>query len=331
MSSYVQPENQQLLWNTIQKIPNIQAIPQGEREAVFKNMVKTAYENNRHRPLSSTDLKELNKQTIHNMVQFLNSRILKQNTKMNQNNINYTINENGGFRNPSLNAMRPSLHTQPVSEVKGIRQEGYTMEVANRQREYDNMLKREVPPEPNFKEAVDDQAIENMEELLQQQLRQRELDIQNMGGPIPTVPTKGPKRSKQVEFVTKLDLSGGNAPSIARDVDVDVEEIPLMFDPNASITKNDLTGFHRKLDILFELTQNIQHELAVIKNGIIMEFSTLHRNMAHRMQSSTTHSYQSVPAFAKLDGTEPRLEIADSKKEEDESDNLQEAEEIQEN
>jgi hypothetical protein len=317
MSSYVQPENQQLLWNTIQKIPNIQAITQGEREAMFKNMVKTVYENNRHRPLSSADLKELNKQTIHNMVQVLNSRILKQNTKMNQNNINYTINENGGFRNPSLNAMRP---VQPVSEVKGIRQEGYTMAVANRQREYDNMMKREVPPEPNFKETVDDQAIENMEELLQQQLRQRELDIQNMGGPVPTQKVaKGPKRAKQVEFTTKLDLSGGNVP-----VDVDVEEIPLMFEPNAPITKNDLTGFHHKLDILFELTRNIQHELAVIKNGIIMEFSTVHRNMVH-LQSSPTHSYQSVQT------AEPRLEIADSKKEGDDSDNLQEIEEIPEN
>jgi hypothetical protein len=44
-----------------------------------------------------------------------------------------------------------------------------------RQREYDNMLKREVPAEPNFREMEKDTVIENMDELLQQQLREREL------------------------------------------------------------------------------------------------------------------------------------------------------------
>jgi hypothetical protein len=336
MSLYVQPENQQLLWNTIQKIPNIQAIPQGDREIIFKNTIKTLYENNRHRSLSSSELKELNKQTVQNMAQVLNSRVLKQNTKINQNNINYTITENNGFRNPSLNAMRP---VQPISEVKGNRQEGYTMEVANRQREYDNMMKREVPPEPNFKEAIDDRAIENMEELLQQQLKQRELDIQNISGPMPTQNgLKGPKRTKHVEFVTKLDLSGGNTP-----VDINVQEIPIMFggktesqsgavfphqeksiEENTPITKNDLTGFHHKLDILFEIVRNIQHELVVIKNGIIMEFGTVHRNMAN-LQPLIAHSYKSIQMV------ESNLEISDSKNDVENSNNLQEAEEIQEN
>lgn len=34
-----------------------------------------------------------------------------------------------------------------------------------------------APPEPNFKEQVSDGVIENMDELLQQQIRQRELDL----------------------------------------------------------------------------------------------------------------------------------------------------------
>lgn len=33
------------------------------------------------------------------------------------------------------------------------------------------------PPEPNFKEQIGDGVIENMDELLQQQIRQRELDL----------------------------------------------------------------------------------------------------------------------------------------------------------
>lgn len=45
------------------------------------------------------------------------------------------------------------------------------------QQDYDKMIKKELPPEPNFKEPLGDGVIENMEELLQQQMKQRELDV----------------------------------------------------------------------------------------------------------------------------------------------------------
>jgi hypothetical protein len=49
-----------------------------------------------------------------------------------------------------------------------------------RQREYADMLKQEIPIEPNFQELTKDTAIENMTELVQQQIRQRELDVVNL-------------------------------------------------------------------------------------------------------------------------------------------------------
>jgi len=273
MSLFVQPENQELLWKTIQKIPNCQMIPQGDREVWFKNTVKTIYENNRDRKISSSDLKELNKQTIQSMAQTLNTYILKHNTKTNQNNINYTISDNNVQQNhnPMLNtSIRP---LQPVSSlsndngVKGIRQEGFTMEVANRQREYDNMMKREVPPEPNFKEVVDDRSIENMEELLQQQLKLRELDIQPMLQPQMQTQTKG---SKRVVFNEKIDLSGNN-------IHVDVEQLP---DIHGQMTDNKSEiDIHTKLNILFDTVKNIQFELSVIKRGVMMEFINLNKNL----------------------------------------------------
>ena len=57
------------------------------------------------------------------------------------------------------------------------KQESYTRQFVDRQQDYDKMIKKELPPEPNFKEPLGDGVIENMEELLQQQLKQRELDI----------------------------------------------------------------------------------------------------------------------------------------------------------
>ena len=263
MSLYIQPDNQQLLWNTVQKIPNFQSIPHGDKEIWFKNIVKRFYEVNKDRKLYGPDLKELNKQTIQYMVQTLNSNVLNQNTNQNtnQNNINYTISENNNtFQNPS----RP---IQPVSELKGNRKEGYTMEFANRQKEYENMMKRDVPPEPNFKEGIEDKAIENMEELLQQQMRQRELDIHPMGG----LPPPRPK-AKRVKIVEKLDLSGGNVP-------IELDEVKTFHLSNDIVTRDDLLEFNKKIDILFELINGIHTKMDIMKHGLIMEFNTIKNKM----------------------------------------------------
>ena len=44
----------------------------------------------------------------------------------------------------------------------------------DRQQDY---IKKEIPQSPNFKEPLDDGVIENMDELLKQQMKQRELDM----------------------------------------------------------------------------------------------------------------------------------------------------------
>jgi len=270
MSLFIQPDNQQLLWNTVQKIPNFQSIPHSDKEIWFKNIVKRFYEMNRDRKLYGPDLKELNKQTILYMVQTLNSNVLNQNTNQNTNlnNINYTISEtNNAFQNPSLNASRP---IQPVSELKGNRKEGYTMEFANRQKEYESMMKRDVPPEPNFKEGFEDKAIENMEELLQQQIRQRELDIQPVGGLPPPIRPK----AKRVKIVEKLDLSGGNIP-------IELDEVKTFHLSNDTVSRDDLVEFNKKLDILFELINGIHVTMDIMKHGLIMEFNDIKNKFGH--------------------------------------------------
>jgi len=61
-----------------------------------------------------------------------------------------------------------------------------------RQREYETMVKRDVPVEPNFKLQIEDTVIENMDELLEAQIRQRELDLQqiNPTGSLVSPPNK---------------------------------------------------------------------------------------------------------------------------------------------
>ena len=60
------------------------------------------------------------------------------------------------------------------------------------------------PPEPNFKEPINDSVIENMDELLQQQLKQRELDVSQFGAMPNNVDTSIRKDMEELRRIIKI-------------------------------------------------------------------------------------------------------------------------------
>lgn len=72
-----------------------------------------------------------------------------------------------------------------------------------KQKEYDNMKTKQAPPEPNFKEHVEDTAIENMDELIKQHQQQRQMDLN-----VTNTPLQNQEDKKQInnlkEEVTSL-------------------------------------------------------------------------------------------------------------------------------
>jgi hypothetical protein len=112
MASYINTENQTILWNTIQKIQLLhQRISPHQQQEWFRQIIGMFYQKIQY---THFDLRQLNKDTIKYMIDAL--------------------------KEPMPNASR---------EYK----------------------------QPTFNEPVNDSVIENMDELLEQQLKQRELDI----------------------------------------------------------------------------------------------------------------------------------------------------------
>ena len=78
MSLFILPENQNLIWNTINKVPSFQKMGENmadDREAWFKNIMQDIYDKNRTKSLSMQELRQLNKETISLMI----SRLKTQN------------------------------------------------------------------------------------------------------------------------------------------------------------------------------------------------------------------------------------------------------------
>jgi hypothetical protein len=161
MSNYISTENQTILWKTVQKVPQFNNTALGiNREKWFAHIIKYFYEQIQTPKLSVSELKLLNQQTISFMIQEL-KRI-------------------EGMRGSAVLPEQPSSTTNPglpSYETPQSRLSMYNDQFNARQQEYTNMTKPPVPPIANFSEKIEDDVITNMDELLQQQIKQREYDI----------------------------------------------------------------------------------------------------------------------------------------------------------
>lgn len=170
MSLFILPENQNLIWNTINKVPSFQKMGENmadDREAWFKNIMQDIYNKNRTKSLSMQELRQLNKETISSMISQLKM------SKLNESVSTTPISDaTQGF---SLDEDK----TASRNYILGQKQNILNNEFTNRQQEFESMMQREPVKDIDFREKNDDDTpIENMDELLQRQMREREYDVE---------------------------------------------------------------------------------------------------------------------------------------------------------
>ena len=175
MSLFILPENQKLIWNTMNKVPSFQTMDENmadDRESWFKNIMQDIYDKNRNRNLSVQELRQLNKETISSMISQL--KMSKSNESVSNSFISTTpITDTAqGF---SLDEDK----TASRNYILGQKQNILNNEFTNRQQEFESMMQREPVKDIDFREKNDDDTpIENMDELLQRQMREREYDVE---------------------------------------------------------------------------------------------------------------------------------------------------------
>lgn len=149
MSSYITASNQEMLWRTIQKNSLFsQTLTQEQQPIWFREIIGNFYSENVNKNLSNSELLELNKSTLRFMIHNLKGRVTRE---------------------PILN--------EPINDRLEPKSVSYQSNYDTLQNNYNDMHKRIIPQEPDFKERMDDDKIQNMDELIQQQLRERKLDI----------------------------------------------------------------------------------------------------------------------------------------------------------
>jgi hypothetical protein len=190
---YIDVKNQTMLWKLIQRSPQfVNNTVHINREQWFGSVIKLFYEQITVSKFSIEELKTLNQKTITYMLSDLKQ--IEQ-AQMAPRNIPARMPDIGngvGIReNTSDNNLTQSNHlnTTTVSRPGVASLSTYNEQFNARQQEYTNMLKPPAQPIPNFGEKVDDDVITNMDELLEQQKKQREYDISHVISPPPLTPS----------------------------------------------------------------------------------------------------------------------------------------------
>jgi hypothetical protein len=217
MSLFILSSNQKLIWDTINKAPQFEDLEKhinGSKEEWFKRMINNIYIKHQDRTLSMNDLRQLNKESISQMIFELKSATYTSVSNNNNTTIipsTSTVTSSGSsFGSPLIEdktASRNYMLDQKNSEIN--------MKFQDRQSEFDDLIKRKPVKEIDFNEsAVEDHPISNMDELVKQHIRDREYDVVETIQPNPYLgdvdksispnsPSKTIKWESNIETVSK--------------------------------------------------------------------------------------------------------------------------------
>ena len=179
MSLYVLPENQELIWKTISKVPQFQQMnnTQNEKHIWFRNVIQMFHEKTSPN-IDVNQLRQLNKETIQFMMKDLKNQKTFQPLSEINNLGNHSLqppfsNNQGSYIETNNTQTRDYMHEQKQMQL--------TDQFASKQKEYESFLQKPSAREINFQEKEqDDKPIENLDELMQRQLKEREYEVQTL-------------------------------------------------------------------------------------------------------------------------------------------------------
>ena len=194
MANYIHHNNQTLLWNAVNKIPEFQKLSPPKKDFEFKQIIEFFYHKIKNKSiLSVQELQLLNRETL--MAFIPNKSQIQPQT------------QSPSFGKPPL--YKQSIQ-QPQNRVFETKQELSQRQFEERQNIYKQMNSKPELPSPNiFKDKEEDTKIENMDVLIQQYQTQREMEFQQYIPPLP-VSVSDLSQKPRIRILEDIDLKKEN-------------------------------------------------------------------------------------------------------------------------
>jgi len=234
MALYVNPENQKLLWNIINKHPKIidyfSNRPSENQSYWFQSCIGYMYENIKYENLTIDKLQHCNKETLKYMLS--------------------TIREP-----PINNDLRNEMQYSRTNVEQNLSKSDLLNKTfAIRQKEYEDMNEKKVPDTIDFRDKIDDEPISNMDEVLRTHLQMRENELKQYA-PLQVVP-----EIENSKIITDKNIINDNS----IDQDSKSKKSVSWEDSEIEILKKQIRDLFKKMD-------KMQEEIDVLKYKNIIE------------------------------------------------------------
>jgi hypothetical protein len=185
MSLFVHYDNQTILWETIQQHPYVTMIPPAQRASWFKQHIQTIYEKAPASwfapPMTTEKLNHVNQQTMQYMVNDL--KMMASSSPSDMGGGQQRPNNNRGAQIQSFDLhlgegpSRPPPDRRQGGNSEEFKDKSLYDQFLQKQQDIESMLQNKQVNPIDFKMSELDAPITNIDELIQRQLRDRELDV----------------------------------------------------------------------------------------------------------------------------------------------------------
>ena len=200
MSLYINKTNQEILWNTIQRLPLLHRID--NKELWFREIICFFHES-KGDILDIQDLKQINRDTIKFMIDDLHNKhssptnSFVSSVDLNVSRLSDSTPPTNSFVKDSRVSRIGSVcdSTSPTNSLlqieymgksmeKAKKQEQYNTAFEERQKQFNELFVKPSIPEVDFSEKLDDEPINNVEELIEKHRKEREEEIKQLIPPL---------------------------------------------------------------------------------------------------------------------------------------------------
>lgn len=257
MSALIHPENQKIIWNIVNSNIYVNDFFQKHshvsKEQWFRSIIEKFYMQNEGRNLSMDELNNLNKDVLTFMVKSIHSIPVQstppESPQMSQQSTDPYTNQ------PQMN-YSPQIQTPPY--VPNNMGEQNNKQFEEKRLEYERMHAKPVPEQVDFREKDTDTIIENMDELINKHMTEREQQLKELIPPIVTnVKPAASMPSKDVSNNIIVDIQEKSTPNITTQTNETPTKIELLeLKEQMSMLQQEYNGFKTLLNEKIESQQN---------------------------------------------------------------------------
>jgi hypothetical protein len=238
MANYIHNENQRLLWKMVHQIPAFANLDPPKKDFEFKNVVENIYRKNAHRNMLNTnELQQLNRETLSVFL-----------PKTNQ-------------------VQNPTSNVPPIQMVES-RQDKSLRAFQERQNVYEQMNKKPELPSPDIFLEKDnkEEKIQNMDSLIYQYQKQREIDYNTISPPV-ILPASSSTNKMKLKLLEETILPDNDIQDLTESKKkVSWNKQLIQLESPKYLDKNKISMLENKIKELEKRNEFLENRMNILEN-----------------------------------------------------------------